>query len=251
MILFAADLDNTIIYSYKHDIGEAKRCVERYHGKELSFITDTTYELLNQVKEIVTFVPTTTRTREQYERIDLGIGIPEYALVCNGGVLLVNGKEDTDWYRRSLEIVSDAKEALEYGKQLLWQDKNRCFEVRNIQGLFTFTKSEKPLDCVEMLKNQLNLSKVDVFANGIKVYVVPKKLNKGAAILRLKEKTGANTLIAAGDSEFDISMLNASDLAIAPKELMGWEGLKKSVCHMPCRSVFSEELLSYIKKCAF
>ena len=97
MIVFHTDLDNTIIYSYKHDIGADKRCVELYHDREISYITGETYRLLKQVRvkeQQVMIVPTTTRTIEQYQRIDLGIGTVSYALVCNGGVLLSDGRED-------------------------------------------------------------------------------------------------------------------------------------------------------------
>ena len=38
------------------------------------------------------------------------------------------------------------------------------------------------------LKKMLNLSLVDVFSNGMKVYVVPGKLSKGMAVKRFREK---------------------------------------------------------------
>ena len=50
MVVFCTDLDNTIIYSYKHDIGDRKRNVELYQGREISFITDKTYDLLRVIK---------------------------------------------------------------------------------------------------------------------------------------------------------------------------------------------------------
>ena len=43
MIAFHTDLDNTLIYSYKHDIGPQKRNVELYQGREISYITEETY----------------------------------------------------------------------------------------------------------------------------------------------------------------------------------------------------------------
>ena len=43
MIAFFSDLDNTLIFSYKHDIGKEKRCVEIYQGREVSYITERTY----------------------------------------------------------------------------------------------------------------------------------------------------------------------------------------------------------------
>lgn len=92
----------------------------------------------------VLVVPTTTRTLEQYQRIDLGIGVPEYALVCNGGVLLHQGKEDPVWYQESLALIADAQSELQRAEQWMTEDVNRCFEVRNIRSLFLFTKSNEP-----------------------------------------------------------------------------------------------------------
>ena len=113
MVVFHSDLDNTLIYSYKHDIGSDKKCVEVYQNREVSFMTKKSFDLLKAVKEKVVFVPTTTRTQEQYERIDLGIGIPRLALVCNGGVLLADGREDTKWYEESLNLIMDCGSELE------------------------------------------------------------------------------------------------------------------------------------------
>ena len=91
MIVFYSDLDNTLIYSYRREIGGKKRCVEVYQGREISFMSEYSYHLLQEISKKALFIPVTTRTMEQYQRIDLGIGIPEYALVCNGGILLVRG----------------------------------------------------------------------------------------------------------------------------------------------------------------
>lgn len=33
MIVFHTDLDNTLIYSYRHDIGQDRICAEVYQGK--------------------------------------------------------------------------------------------------------------------------------------------------------------------------------------------------------------------------
>lgn len=69
MQIVHTDLDNTLIYSYKHEIGGPKTCVEIYQGREISFMTETSHRLLGQLcsKPGVLVVPTTTRTLEQYE----------------------------------------------------------------------------------------------------------------------------------------------------------------------------------------
>lgn len=243
MIVFNVDMDNTLIYSYKHDIGMNKRCAEIYQGREISFMTEQTQSLLKEVAQKVLVVPTTTRTVEQYNRIDLGLGEMPYVLACNGGVLLINGEEDPEWYAESLELVRDCNSELEKGEQILETDENRSFEVRNIKGLFLFTKSEEPEQSVALLKQKLDASLVDIFSNGVKVYVVPKQLSKGNAVLRLKDKLGAEKIMAAGDSEFDISMLQCADIAVAPESLEVENNYIKKIND---DLLFSEEMLRYI-----
>lgn len=216
MTVLHADLDNTIIYSYRHDIGMHKRTVEWYQGRELSFITEKTYELLKTVREKMLVVPTSTRTVEQYERIDLGTGPFSYALVCNGGVLLAEGKRDPEWYQDSLEDTEESREELECAIRFLEADPGRFFELRFPEELFLFTKCEEPERTVRGLRERLDLSKVQVFHNGFKVYVLPEKLSKGHAVRRFREYIGAGAVVAAGDSEFDIPMLAEADIGMAP-----------------------------------
>ena len=246
MIIFNIDLDNTIIYSYKHDIGENKLCAEIYQEREISFITDKTANLLKAVNSAMTLVPTTTRTLEQYNRINLGFGVPKYALVCNGGVLLVDGIEDTQWYDESFAAVADCQEQLDFAEKILEKDENRTFEIRNIRRLFIFTKSSEPLKSVEILKSKLDTNKVDVFNNGVKVYVVPKKLSKGIAVDRLRKKLNADLVVSAGDSEFDVSMLGASDVSIAPKELSELAELSEHTVLFDGEGIFSEFVLEKV-----
>jgi len=244
MIIFNSDLDNTLIYSYKHNISDEKICVEIYRDRMVSFMTKNSYELLKKVVRKVLFVPTTTRTVEQYKRIDLGIGVPKFALVCNGGVLLENGKENEEWYSKSLELISVCFEELKRAEKILTMDKYRCFEVRNINGLFIFTKSSEPFMSVQGLKRVLDLSLVDVFENGVKIYVVPKKLSKGMALKRFKEKVNGDTFISAGDSEFDISMIKEADFGIVPYyDMKEKVGEKKVIVG---GKFFSDWILNYI-----
>lgn len=246
MIIFHTDLDNTIIYSYKHDLGPDKSCVEIYQDREISFVTAKTAGLLQKVKEKVLIVPTTTRTAEQYNRIRLGIGEVQYALVCNGGILLENGVENQEWYEESLSLIQNCRQELQKSEQLLLADRDRCFEIRNINRLFVFTKSQNPMESVRKLKNHLNTDLVDIFSNGIKVYVIPKQLSKGMAVKRFQKRVRADLVVAAGDSEFDLPMLREADIALAPESLAENESLPENTVVLNGRSIFSEEVLYYI-----
>ena len=244
MKILCTDLDNTIIYSYKHDIGNEKMNVELYKEREISFISNHTYELLKKVKEEFLIIPTSTRTKEQYNRIDLKIGIFKYALVCNGSVLLVDGKKDKDWYEESLRLAKpsnlEVKKALEY----LENDKRRTFELRYIEDLFVFTKCDEAETVVNELREYLDKNLVNVFNNKEKVYVLPTSLSKGKAIERLRKYLKVEFIIAAGDSEFDISMVEAADVGLVPYGFKSEFNIKSDICEMGKEGLFSEQLLS-------
>lgn len=260
MIIFFSDLDKTLIYSYKHDIGNKKVLVELYEGREISYVTEKSANMMKKLfgtKKIakendILFVPTTTRTVQQYNRIKLPIEQQSYALTCNGGVLLVDGKEDKKWYKESLDMIQYASDEMKKGIEYLEKDTNRTLEVRNIKDLFVFTKSSKPDTTIKELKKILDNEKVDVFSNGVKVYIVPSKLTKGNAVKRFTEKIKKQvtsvTIFSAGDSKFDIPMLEEADVAVAPKELEK-ELCEKNIGIKPDKyKVFSEYVLDVLNE---
>lgn len=251
MIVFHADLDNTLIYSYRHEIGREKVSVEVYEGREISFMTSRSLSLLKRLREHVMLVPTTTRTEEQYGRIDLKTGVPDYALVCNGGVLLREGRELPEWYEESLCLTEKSQNELLHAQVCLQEDRDRIFEVRNIRSLFLFTKSGDPAATVIRLKERLDPALVQVFSNGAKVYALPEGLDKGTAVRRFQEYIKADTVFAAGDSEFDLSMLMAADHSWAPETLVKQYPLGSHVTGLSGGQVFSDMLLErvYAKIC--
>lgn len=249
MYIFNSDIDNTLIFSYKHDIGPQKVNIELYKNREISFVTEYTYNLLSTVIEKTFFVPATTRSIEQYSRIDWGVRAPEYALVCNGGVLLRKGIEDESWYSRSLEIAAPAEAELNKAWYFLEGEPRRNFELRFIKNLFIFTKCIDSIKVIEELKKLLDNSIVDIFNNNEKVYVIPKGLNKGSALLRFRDLYKKTLkIIAAGDSEFDISMSRVCDIFLAPCGSQAIFGNFENIVFMPGAGVFSDELLDYVIK---
>ena len=218
MKLLCTDLDNTLIYSYKHELGNEKRNVELYQGREISFITEKTYELLKKVNQQYQIVPVTTRTVEQYQRIHLGIHPFQYALTCNGGMLLVDGKREDTWYLESRKMTEPAVPAMKKAMEYLEKDARRKFELRYIEELFVFTKCKEVEKVIQDLKKLLKEELVEVFSNGEKLYVLPVTLSKGNAVKRLKAYLEPDCVIAAGDSEFDKSMVCEADKGFMPED---------------------------------
>lgn len=245
MIYFCSDLDNTLIYSYRHDIGKEKVLVETKEGKELSYMSKVSYELLQKVAKKKELVPLTTRSLEQYSRISFGSQVKiKYALAANGGILLENNRINEDWLRETKKIVSYAEEEMEKGIQILKKDKKVCFEVRKVDEVSVFTKSSDPEETMKRLKETLDTDIVYISSNGIKVYIFPKALDKGSSLKRFRGYVGEdNCFLAAGDSDFDIPMLLAADQGYCPNTLMISEN--KKVKSLPV-SGFSDKMLEEI-----
>lgn len=219
-MLFLSDLDRTLIFSYKR-LAENNVCVEEKDGKKLSFMTPLSAKLLCEISEKVTFIPVTTRSIEQYERISFPSGKPCLAVCDNGGNLLVNGVPDPIWRKRAEEHILPATAEMERIKSYWESLQEVYFEVRLVDGTFIFTKSHTPLETLRLTLEKLCPEKVDLFDNGDKIYAIPKGINKGAALNRLRERFGEE-IIAAGDSLFDKEMLRNGDIAVIKQgELSG------------------------------
>lgn len=246
MIGFFTDLDNTLIYSYKHDIGIDKKCVEIYNDREISYATSFTLNLIKELNKSIMIIPTSTRTVEQFNRINLGVKF-KYTLVCNGGVLLIDGIRDEHWYRESLELVKHTIPQINKAIDYLINDKRINFELRYIENLFLFTKGREAKTVVSDLQNILDNSLVRVFNSGEKIYVVPNNLSKGRAIKRFLEIVNFEKTISAGDSEFDLSMVTTTDFGFIPNlfpiQLQTTSNLYQAHKNM----IFSDELLENVK----
>lgn len=251
MIVFASDLDNTMIYSYKK-IKQPAICVEKKQEKELSYMTEKAYNLLQKIAEEILFVPVTTRSIEQYERICmLKNKKVSYALASNGGTLLVDGKVDSVWKEETKSLIEDALFELEKAVYFLKQDKNITFEICIVDDIFVFTKTKNVTQSIHLLCEKLDLNKVFIDSNGEKLYVFPNIINKGTAIKRLKNYLKSKSIIAAGDSVFDIPMLKEADNAMIPNEKFLCEALKghkKLYIARKQGELFGEEILEFISE---
>ena len=217
MLLFASDLDNTLIYSYKKISGDAV-LVETKEGKALSYMTASAYRMLQEIRDKVTFLPVTTRSVEQYKRISFyPQGEPHYALTSNGGILLVDGKADREWLKETRSLIEDSMGELQRAIGILKNDSSIYFEVRLVDDIFVFTKSSAVEKSVEKLKRSLSADKVYIDFNGEKLYVFPKVLDKGLAVRRFLKRERYDSVFACGDSLFDIPMLREADVAFIPK----------------------------------
>ncbi len=233
-LLVASDLDRTLIYS-----ADAMRlgdpvpdpvCVELFEGRETSFISPRALTGLQDLSRRVSFVPTTTRTRAQYRRIELpGVRIA-FAITTNGGRLLLDDEPCPDWDREVASRLADAasydEAAVAFAAVL---DRPWVLKIRDAERLFLYTVFERAAADPDWFAE---LSEVaaglgwSLSVQGRKAYIVPLALTKEAALAEVVRRVGATKVVAAGDSLLDQGLLEAADVAIRPAhgELhdLGW-----------------------------
>ncbi|MFD3697529.1 HAD family hydrolase [Streptomyces sp. NPDC058646] len=229
-VLIASDLDRTLIYSaaalgltMPDPVAPRLLCVEVHESKPLSYMTETAAGLLAELTAdpSVVFVPTTTRTRKQYQRIRFPGRPARYAICANGGQLLVDGVPDRDWRRQVAARLAEECAPLEevHAHLLATADPAWLRKARLAEDLFAYLVVERVLVPDEWLKAFASWCEARGWAvslQGRKIYAVPRPLTKSAAMHEVARRTGATTSLAAGDSLLDADLLLAADAGWRP-----------------------------------
>ena len=206
-VLFACDLDNTLIHSHKK-FRDGDICVEHYDGREQSFISPRALALLKEVAAQILFVPVTTRSIAQYRRIFwAGDFRPRYAVVANGAYLL-DGERQENFLR---DVVAPHVDELQNLREKFSTDErfNIC---RIVDESFLFLRCRDDVDAATIFFD----TRLTAQHTGKKIYLFPPALNKGNALKKLAKKFAAEKIFAAGDSEIDLPMLELADVAFYP-----------------------------------
>jgi len=222
-MILASDLDRTLIYSAKFLEGFSGRVKAAETGRYYSYMTETAAELLKYIAGRVLFVPCTTRTIEQYLRIDFFQSAlkPAYAITSNGANLIRGGVVDTG-YRDMVSRLLNHRCAA--GHDVLKEFDRLAGDewaqpMREADGVFYYCIIERkkiPSKELAAFGNWAREQKWEVSLQGRKLYLVPQVINKRAALTRVIEMTGENSVIAAGDSLLDLPLLQGADYALIP-----------------------------------
>lgn len=229
-VLVASDLDRTLIYSaaalgltMPDPVAPRLLCVEVHESKPLSYMTETAAGLLAELSADpgAVFVPTTTRTRKQYQRIRFPGRPAKYAICANGGQLLVDGVPDRDWRRQVAARLAEESVPLEemHGHLMSVTDPAWLRKARVAEDLFAYLVVERALVPAEWIKALTEWSEArgwTISLQGRKIYAVPRPLTKSAAMHEVARRTGATSTLAAGDSLLDADLLLAADTAWRP-----------------------------------
>ncbi|RSI21567.1 hypothetical protein J1C86_06815 [Streptococcus sanguinis] len=224
-MLFATDLDRTIIYSNKFvENYQTVSCVEHLDGREISYMSHRALELLAKVKNRsdIHLLPITTRSLAQFSRI-IPLQDCPYAVVANGGIILHNGQPLKVW-QEHIERTRQIQ-ALDYPKILDILTKYQKYLTRTpslVDNLFFFTKVTEDQDIVQefilpSLEKDLKNLEWTFTLQGLKLYIIPKEISKENALSFLQDYLKEEFLITSGDGKLDAGFLSLGDIKMIPK----------------------------------
>lgn len=223
--LVACDLDQTLIYSRRaFRLPEGARepalaVAEIHEGRPAAFVTARAAAGLHQLAATAELVPVTTRTLEQYRRIDLGVR-PRHAVTANGGTLLVDGTPDPAWERtvrrRLAEAGSPLEEVVRLAERVADPGWVRTLRIADGSFVYLVAHERRLIPDLTGLETALLPLGWTLSVQGRKVYLVPAALTKEAAVAEVARRTGVGAVAAAGDSLLDAGMLDLADVAVRP-----------------------------------
>jgi hydroxymethylpyrimidine pyrophosphatase-like HAD family hydrolase len=214
-ILFACDLDDTLLHSHRKKRG-GDICVEYLYGRPQGYISPALADALRRAPESFDLIPVTTRSAAQFARIDWGMVFPiRYAILANGGAIFAEGAPMPGWAALVDGVMSDAAPVLGNIREMFEMHGEPAELIDAVMVRANETA------CCNLLAKEIEAEyggRVYGFQNGRKRYFLPAGISKKDALAYLLETIDFDILIAAGDSEADTPMLSISDLAIVP----GW-----------------------------
>ncbi len=227
-MIFASDLDQTLLFSERTMKAPKANVyvspVEWIDGKEQSYMTSTSSNLLKRIREVATFIPVTTRTVEQYKRISYIQELaPTYAITSNGGTILVNGEPDREW---STKIETEILEQCAPAERILSAiasvgNGDWLLRQRQADGLFYYFIVDedklpyKELDAIVAYAFEEGWT---LTPQGKKMYLIPNPVRKERALAHVLAQLEDSFLVTSGDSYLDKNMLKMADQAYIPSQ---------------------------------
>lgn len=224
-MIFATDLDRTMIYSEKflEDFKEEVINIEIFKERPISYISSKALESLKKLNQVATIIPTTMRNFEQYHRISLFSEyiVPKFYVINNGGTIFKDGKEDISWTRviqnQLGQLVISYEEALQIFLNLY---KGPIEQYKKSDGLIWLVLGDKnQIDWtgIKAYKERIQNSGWSIDVNERKIYLYPSCINKWAALDYIRRCYMKAPILAAGDSLFDCEMVTKADFGVIPK----------------------------------
>lgn len=221
-IVYATDLDRTLIFSkrflesYNTDIQDVD-IAEMKNDNVISYISPKVKHKLSTLnnRDDIEIIPVTTRSIEEYNRVDIGINT-KYAIVSCGGTILKDGNTIPEWE----DYVNSHLYRWDLIQAKMDLEDFTCItqEVKIRDNKFLFTKiSDKEKYDIEIAPLIVKYPNLRFIRQGYKVYGISNDISKEIALRWLYKYLNGDKLVASGDGELDLGMLAIANYAIIPE----------------------------------
>ncbi|MFK5976868.1 MAG: HAD family hydrolase [Sulfurovum sp.] len=232
-IFFFSDIDDTLIQTRRKTDFTKETVVGGYtkDGEENSFFYKGTKLFIDTIiKSGMTFIPTTARNMDSYDRTILSKDKNiKYAILNFGGVVLIDGKVDEDWQKQIMQeynkILSMQEVYKILQKELMRANVELVIKVLDEFYLSIYNKfnlnNKGVLNSVREILNEFLEIYTDfyLYENDNSFAILPKCLNKKFAVEYLIERYNPILTLGAGDNISDMDFMNLADFKIIPQKV--------------------------------
>jgi hydroxymethylpyrimidine pyrophosphatase-like HAD family hydrolase len=263
-MIFASDLDRTIVYSERAilELGEKQnnrlKPVEQKDGRWVAYMPEDAFLALQEIAQTCLFIPVTTRITEQFNRFIIFEDKEcfPYAITANGAVILYKGKPMEAW----TELIAKKmqQETASQEELLLTLQRNKIHitgRLKEAGGYFFYYILESlPFVYDRILLEEL-VSRAGwrMSLQGRKLYFIPKAVSKGLALKFISDITGLTTIAGGGDSILDWDFLQHCQYRFVPNhgELAKLSAGKEFILTKNSGAAAGEEILKRFKDLIF
>lgn len=224
-MMFFTDLDRTIIYSKRFikGIDEPLVVVEMKEGREISYMTKRSISLLEEIRSCTQFIPVTARKWDEIMRIDFIANDVPAVMVCEAGrSIYLNGKRDTSWDEHIHQMMDSRSQNINIAFERFKTEMNKLgYPAWEINEYMWMTKvegwKEEVRSYVEEMTDWFSEKDCLLQIQERKVYLIPTKISKGAAVRYLLDRYQPEKSLSSGDAEMDRGMFEQTLYQVAPK----------------------------------
>ncbi len=232
-IFFFSDIDDTLMQTKRKTDFTKSTVVGGYtkDGEENSFFYEGTKLFIDTlIASNITFVPTTARNMNSYERTvfskDKNI---KYVILNFGGMILIDGKIDQEWEEKMnahyARIISIENLYEQLKNQLM--SMNAELIIKIIDGFYISIYNKFNLDnkyVLTNIKEQLGVFLEEykdfyLYENDNSFAILPNCLNKKFAVQYLIEKMNPIITLGAGDNISDLCFMNLCSFRFIPRKV--------------------------------
>ena len=225
--LLVSDLDRTLVHPARTlPPDQSAVVVEIYQERGITVASSGMLSALGELAAGGAFVPVTTRSEEQLRRITpiWRCAQDGWAICANGATLMHGGRIDREWDAlvdragRDSAALAQARAAFEHGigapETVDWMPLLRDCDARFLYA--TLRLELIPADLQRRADEALGPLGWHAILHGRKLYALPLHICKGRALAHLRERTGADEVMAAGDSLLDVELLLGAEQRWCP-----------------------------------